>query len=193
MGKGNYRNRYWNNGWGFNRIHRIGSSGLTWVSHSTIETVRRALNEPTARPSEATRASEAVGTGEVTTAQIPSPHNQLNPEPTSRPDKTGPELSQNNNLCVILDIDFGCQMLVWTPQITAYDLEEWFRGLTKEDVEILWSNPRGLPGRITGLGLTNCPPTHVVSVEGKEFVSLNLFHKDTGAMQTLLKKDFSHG
>ena len=191
MGKGRYRNRGWNNGWGANRVHRVGGSDLKWVSLSMIETARRVLSEPTARPSEATRASEAVGTGGMTTAHPLPSSKQVNPEATSRPAQTGAELSNNNNLCVILNIDFGCQMLVWTPQITTYDLEEWFRGLTKEDVEILWSNPRGLPGRITGLGLTNCPPTHVVSVEGKNFVSLNLFYKETGAMQTLMKKDFS--
>lgn len=191
MGKGRYRNRGWNNGWGSNRVHRVGGSDLTWASHSTIETVRRAQSEPIAKPSEATSPSEPVGTRGMTTAHPLRSSKQVNPEATSRPAQTGAELSTNNNLCVILNIDFGCQVLVWTPQITTHDLEEWFRGLTKEDVEILWSNPRGLPGRITGLGLTNCPPTHVLYVEGKDYVSLNLYDKDTGAMQTLIKKDFS--
>ena len=92
MVKGWNRNRGWNNGWGSNRKNRNGSGDLTWVSRSTIETARRVQSEPTARPSEATRASEGTGTGEMPTEPIPVPKGQLSLlETASQPHKTGVE------------------------------------------------------------------------------------------------------
>lgn len=91
MGKGRYRNRNWNNGWGCDRVHRVGGSDLKWASLSTIETVRRAQSVPTARQSEATRASEETGTGEKSLDLNLENQNQLNTEAILRLNKTGPD------------------------------------------------------------------------------------------------------
>jgi hypothetical protein len=100
-------------------------------------------------------------------------------------------MTDNSKPCVLLDIDFGCLMLMWTPDITVNDMEEWFLGLTKDDVEILWSNPRSLPGRITQMQFGCDSPSHVINVEGKDYASLCSFHRETGMLQTIFKKNFS--
>lgn len=62
MVKGWNSNRGWNNGWGANRKSRNGSRDLTWVNHSTIETVRRVQNEPTDEQKRATAREASTGT-----------------------------------------------------------------------------------------------------------------------------------
>jgi hypothetical protein len=100
-------------------------------------------------------------------------------------------MNNNDKLCVVLNIDFGSQMLAWTPQITVADLEEWFRGLTSADLETLWFNPRALPGRMVNLVLSECKPTHVLCVEGKHYAALGVYYPEHGASQTIIRKDFS--
>jgi hypothetical protein len=92
---------------------------------------------------------------------------------------------------VVLNIDFGSQMLAWTPEITVADLEEWFRGLTREDLEILWLNPRALPGRMVNLQFSTHKPTHVLCVESKQYAALGVYYPEHGASQTIIRKDFS--
>jgi hypothetical protein len=51
MGKSRNRNRFWNNGWGCNRVHNDRNGLVKWENLSTIETERRVQNEHTERQS----------------------------------------------------------------------------------------------------------------------------------------------
>lgn len=95
MVKGWNRNRGWNNGWGANRTSSNGNRDLKWVSHSTIEIGRRGLSGPIARPSEATRASEAAGIEGKVMEPIPVLRELASPETASQLHRTGIELNLN--------------------------------------------------------------------------------------------------
>jgi len=167
MVKGWNRNRGWNNGWGSNRKNRNGAWDLTWASHTEIVTERRAQNAPIAGREKKTEGlvPETIGEGTMTGA------------------------SQTTR--VVVTVDYGSQVLVWTPDLDHSQLESWFLNLSEEAVENLWVSPRSLPGRVDPIAMApSIKPTHVLSFEGKDFVSLNSYDKDFDTMLTLHSKSF---
>lgn len=171
MAKGRNRNRYWNNGWGPNRVSSNGVGYLRWVSHSTIETVRRALNAPTNEQRKATEGlvlieSERTGMGQTD------------------------ETTKDSRLTVVVNIDYGYQLLVWNPEMDQDGLKEWFHGLSEEAMENLWADPRTLPGRVEKLAIARpMAPTHVLEIEGKKHMSLVEMKEGLPVRESLLVRD----
>ena len=173
MAKGRNRNRYWNNGWGPNRVSSNGVGHLRWVSHSTIETARRVLNAPTNEPRKATEGlvlieSERTGMGQTD------------------------ETTKDNKLTVVVNIDFGYQFLVWNPEMDRDGLGGWFRGLSGDAMENLWVDPRTLPGRVEQLALARPEaPTHVLEIQGKNHMMLAEMKEGLPVRESLLVRGSS--
>lgn len=173
MAKGRNRNRYWNNGWGPNRVSSNEAGYLRWVNHSTIETARRVLNAPTSEPRKATEGlvlieSERTGMGQTD------------------------ETTKDSRLTVVVNIDYGCQFLVWNPQMDRDELTEWFCGLSGEAMKNLWTDPRTLPGRVEQFALArSTAPTHVLEMQGTKHMILAEMKEGLPDRESLLVRNFS--
>lgn len=160
MVKGWNRNRGWNNGWGANRKNRNGAWDLTWANHTeivTAERVRRGLIAGRERKTEGL-VPETIGEGTMTgTATVR----------------------------VVVSVDHGNQILVWTPEFNQTQLEEWFSGLSEGARKNLWENPQSLPGRVEQIALAaSTAPTHVLNVEPNNIllVKVNEGSPDKGTL-----------
>jgi hypothetical protein len=78
-----------------------------------------------------------------------------------------------NRPIVVVNLDCGFELYVWTPEMTGEELRGWFSGLSEEAMASIWDDPKTLPGRVERLALARPQtPTHVLSVEGKKEISL---------------------
>ena len=119
-----------------------------------IETVGRVQNAPTARRDEMTEGPVQIEF-----------------------ERTGMEQNDatigKSRPTVVVNLDFGFQLYVWSPEMTGESLVEWFRGLSEGDMKNLWDDPRTLPGKVEQIALArSVAPTHVLSIEGKKRILL---------------------
>jgi hypothetical protein len=119
-----------------------------------IVTVGRAQSVPIAR-------RERMTEGPVLTESERTGMDQNDERPsTSRP-------------IVVVNLDCGFELYVWTPEMTGEELRGWFSGLSEGAMASIWDDPKTLPGRVEKIALARPQtPTHVLSVEGKKEISL---------------------
>lgn len=144
------RNDHW---FGYSTIFNDDGYG-SWVNHSMTGTARRAQSVPIARRDEMTEGPVQTEAGRTGMEQ--------NDETlgTSRP-------------TVVVNLDWGFQLYVWTPEMTGEELRAWFLGLPEKAIASIWDDPKTLPGRVEKIALARPQsPTHVLSVEGKKDISL---------------------
>ena len=167
MVKGWNRNRGWNNGWGANRKNRNGSWDLTWANHTEIVIVGRAQNEPIA------------GRERKTEGLVPETNGE------------GTMTRETGTIRVVVSVDHGNQILVWTPEFNQTQLEDWFSGLPEEAMENLWDDPQSLPGRVEQIALAaSTAPTHVLNIESNN-ISMVRMKKGSPEKGTLLVREYS--
>jgi hypothetical protein len=151
-GYGSDRNRI--NGWYYNRKIFDDDGYWTWVNLLMIETVGRAQSVPTARRDEMTEGPVLIEFERTGMDQNDETFR------TSRP-------------IVVVNLDWGFELYVWTPEMTGEELRGWFSGLSEEAMASIWDDPKTLPGRVERIALARPQsPTHVLSVEGKKEISL---------------------
>jgi hypothetical protein len=92
MGKSRNRNRFWNNGWGCNRVHNDRSGLVKWENLSTNETERRVQNEHTERQSLSSRRTNGLEKPPVT---LQTEHNKQ--EATITGNNINPETRMASN------------------------------------------------------------------------------------------------
>jgi hypothetical protein len=119
-----------------------------------IETARRAQSVPIARRDEMTEGlvlteAERTGMGQ------------------------NDETFQTSRPIVVVNLDCGFELYVWTPEMNGEELRGWFSGLSEEAMTNIWDDPKSLPGKVERLALARPQsPTHVLSVEGKKEITL---------------------
>jgi hypothetical protein len=91
---------------------------------------------------------------------------------------------------VVVNLDCGFELYVWTPDMTGEELRGWFSGLSEEAMASIWDDPKTLPGRVERLALARpTAPTHVLSVEGKKEISLVEMKEGSPVGGTLMVRD----
>lgn len=91
---------------------------------------------------------------------------------------------------VVVNLDCGFELYVWSPEMTGEELRGWFSGLSEEAMASIWDDPKTLPGRVERLALARpTAPTHVLSVDGKKEISLVEVREGSPVEGTLLVRD----
>jgi hypothetical protein len=91
---------------------------------------------------------------------------------------------------VVVNLDCGFELYVWTPEMTGEELKGWFSGLSEEAMASIWDDPKTLPGRVERIALARPQsPTHVLSVEGKKEISLVEMKEGSPVGGTLMVRD----
>jgi len=143
-----------------------------WVSHLEIETARRAQNAHIVVQRRATEGLVRINT------------ERTGMEPIEK------KVGRTNPLIVVVNLDFGFQLLTWTPEMTKEELVGWFSGLSEADMKNFWDDPRALPGRVEQIALArSLAPTHVLNIEGKKHMSLVEVHEGSPVGGTLMIRD----
>lgn len=91
---------------------------------------------------------------------------------------------------VVVNLDCGFELYVWTPEMSGEELRGWFSGLSEEAMTSIWDDPKTLPGRVERIALARPQsPTHVLSVDGKKEISLVEMREGSPVEGTLLVRD----
>jgi hypothetical protein len=136
-----------------------------------IETVERAQSVPIARRERMTEGPVLTEFERTGMDQNDETHS------TSRP-------------TVVVNLDCGFELYVWTPEMSGEELRGWFSGLSEEAMTSIWDDPKTLPGRVERIALARPQsPTHVLSVDGKKEISLVEMREGSPVEGTLLVRD----
>jgi len=136
-----------------------------------IETVGRVQNAPTARRDEMTEGPVQI--------EFERTGMDQNDETLGRSRPT-----------VVVNLDCGFELYVWSPEMTGEELRGWFSGLSEEAMGSIWDDPKSLPGRVERLALARpTAPTHVLSVDGKKEISLVEMKEGSPVGGTLMVRD----
>jgi hypothetical protein len=136
-----------------------------------IVTGRRAQSVPTAR-------REGMTEGPV----------QIEFERTGM-DQNDERLSTSRPI-VVVNLDCGFQLYVWTPEMTGEELVGWFQGLSEGDMKNLWDDPKTLPGKVEQIALARSQtPTHVLTIDGSKEMSLVQMKEGFPVKGTLFVRD----
>jgi hypothetical protein len=92
-------------------------------------------------------------------------------------------------ISVVVNLDMGNQLFVWTPDLNDKSLEDWLCGLSAEAIKNLWANPRDLPGRVEQIALARSEaPTHVLEIRAEDELLLVEMHEGLPERKTLISR-----